>query len=96
MFGSIFKFLKVPIPPKPGDIFRDMDRERKKKGEFFNYVCNNGHKWKSYSAPTGTFCADRYGLQQTACPKCGSTICSATCVDKEGKIKWGAVHMDFK
>lgn len=76
--------------------FEKMDKDRKKRGEVWHYICINGHKWKSFSSPTGSFCSDKYGMTETACPDCGSTICKGD-VYINGKLTcMGAMHMDFK
>ena len=82
--------------PTVKDMYDDMDIERKKRGEVWHYECENGHKWESYSSPTGTLCRDSYGMTETCCPKCKSTICRGN-VYKNGKLTdMGACHVDFK
>jgi len=95
MFGKnqLFKFLSFPKrSPKKRDIFRDRDKENKKKGFVLNYTCTNGHKWKSHSWPTSGFIAGIYGMKETRCPKCKTEI--AMCLSDDGKQ--GAMHMGFR
>ena len=85
----------IPIFPREGDIFRDMDKERKKRGEVWHYTCINGHKWESYSSPTSGMMADKYSLKETMCPKCGSTISLGNIYRNGKKTQMGAMHCEF-
>lgn len=55
--------------------YRKMDKENKKDKKVWHYECVNGHKWKSYSSPTSTYCRDKYGMTETCCPECKSVVC---------------------
>lgn len=99
MFNWLKRLFKLLIPPRfpqPGDIFLEMDEERKKNNEVWHYTCNNGHKWRSYSSPTGSFCSNKYGMSETACPECKSTITMGEVYRNGIKTQMGAIHMDFK
>ena len=76
-------------------MYADMDEERKKKGEVWHYECYNGHTWQSYSSPTGSFCADNYGMEQTACPECGTEVCKGDVYRNGKKTTIGAFHIGF-
>lgn len=98
-FREFLKWLIYGTPSK-GEFMRERyekrDRENKKNKEVWHYTCENGHKWKSYSSPTGSFCADNYGMKETACPTCRSKICMGN-VYKNGKLTGvGACHMGFR
>lgn len=98
---NLFKFLKriftppvFPTPPKfptHKDIFEDLDKNRKEMG---HYTCINGHKWLSKESPTGSFCASMYGMQETKCSTCQTTVCRVDFM-LDGKIIWGAMHEGF-
>ena len=69
------------------------EQENKKNKEIWHYECENGHKWKSYSSPRGTYVYGESG--QTRCPICGTPICRGE-VYINGKLTaMGAVHVGF-
>jgi len=89
----MFKWLRRKLFPTFGefvqDMYKDIDKERKKIGELGHYECENAHEWTSYESPTGSYCTERYGMTETRCPICKATICDVTFKDKKGKILWG-------
>lgn len=93
MFNNIF--LVRTFKDYMKQTFKKMDKDRKKNNEVWHYICNNGHKWKSYSSPTGSYCRDKYGMEETACPECHSTICMGNVYINGKKTQMGAMHMNF-
>ena len=77
------------------NIYKEMDEKRKERREVWHYTCENGHKWKSNSSPTSTFCRDNYGMKETACPKCNSTICMGSVYINGKFANMGAIHCGF-
>lgn len=76
--------------------YEKVDEDRKKRGEVWHYECENGHKWKSYSSPTSFYSAEKYGMEETCCPECGSTICKGDVYRNGIKTGMGARHIGFK
>ena len=94
--------LEIPIPPlipkvpTVKSMYEEIDEECKRKDEVWHYECINGHKWKSHSSPTSTFCRDSYGMKETICPECGSTICRGDVYRDGKKTCMGAMHVGFR
>ena len=51
------------------DMYKDIDKVNKKRGESLHYECINRHKWINYFSPTGSYCGTNYGIEQTRRPK---------------------------
>ena len=87
------------IPPTKEECaretFRELDKERKKKGEVWHYTCDKGHKWESYSSPTSTFVAEKFGMMRTRCPKCFSDVTKGEVYINGVKTNMGAIHVGF-
>jgi len=77
------------------NMYKEMDKKNKKNKEVWHYTCECGHKWKSYSSPTGSFCTSNYGMKETSCSKCGSTICRGEVYINGKYANMGACHMGF-
>lgn len=76
-------------------LFKRIDEARMQRGEIYHYECQEGHKWKSYSSPTGSYCAGKFGMEETRCPKCATTICKAMIYKNGVYLNQGTVHEMF-
>jgi len=95
----MFKWIKRKLFPTftefVEDVYKDIDKIREKNREVWHYTCENGHKWKSYSSPTGSYCADVFGMEETCCPICKSKITIGNVYINGKKTQMGAMHCDF-
>lgn len=74
--------------------YGEQDKLRQKNKEVWHYICENGHKWQSYSSPRGTYVYGESG--QTRCPTCKSPICMGEVYINGKKTQMGAMHQDFR
>ncbi len=92
-FREFIKWLIHGIPTKEEfvrDMYKEMDRERKKNNEVWHYNCENGHKWESYSSPGGGVYAPA-----TTCPECKSEVCMGDVWINGKKTQMGAIHCAY-
>ena len=93
----MFNWFKKPLSKEEyvRRMYRDMDKERQKRGEVWHYECENGHIWESYESPTGSLCKLEFGMKETSCPQCESLICKGNIYINGKKTKMGAIHINF-
>lgn len=61
--------------------------------EVWHYTCENGHKWKSFQSPRGTYVYGERG--QTKCPTCKSPVCMGKVYINGKYANMGARHLAF-
>lgn len=79
-------------------MYEKIDEHKKNENEIWHYICQEGHKWKSYSSPKGNagggvnLCYE----ECTKCPICKTEVCMGNVYINGKETQMGAMHCDFK